>query len=105
MTWLRRWRASREIISIHDAAALSGTRNSAFTAARRLNEPKDDHITVIVSRNASMCLRWTVMAAAEAAARGEQYADRLNLVLDMTPRQHIASRLETREYVRYRRRI
>src|ERR1700737_685626 len=87
--YVRAARESREIISIHVSAALSGTYNSALTAARRLNESKDAHITVIDSRNASMCLGWTAMAAAEAAARGEHYAEIINLVLDMTPRLHI----------------
>ncbi len=95
----------RDIISIHVSAALSGTYNSAVTAARQLNDSKAAHITVIDSRNASMCLGWTVMAAAEAAQRGESYADIINLVLDMIPRLHIPSMLETLEYVKYGGRI
>jgi fatty acid kinase fatty acid binding subunit len=94
-----------DIISVHVSSALSGTYNSALNAARQLNESKDAHITVIDSRNASMCLGWTVMAAAEAAQRGEGYADVINLVLDMIPRLHIPSVLETLEYVKYGGRI
>ncbi len=96
---------SRDIISIHVSAALSGTYNSALTAARQLNDSKEAHITVIDSRSASMCLGWTAMAAAEAAQRGESYADIINLVLDMIPRLHIPSMLETLEYVKYGGRI
>ena len=96
---------SRDMISIHVSAALSGTYNSALTAARQLNESREAHITVIDSRNASMCLGWTVMAAAEAAQRGESYADIINLVLEMIPRLHIPSMLETLEYVKYGGRI
>lgn len=103
--YVRAAKESRDIISIHVSAALSGTYNSALTAARRMNESKEAHITVIDSRTASMCLGWTVMAAAEAAARGEQYAEILNLVLDMLPRLHIPSMLETLEYIRYGGRI
>lgn len=104
-TYIKVARQTPDIISIHVSAALSGTYNSALNAARALNESKDAHITVIDSRNASMCLGWTVMAAAEAAQRGESYADIINLVLDMIPRLHIPSMLETLEYVKYGGRI
>ncbi|MBI5877011.1 MAG: DegV family protein [Chloroflexi bacterium] len=91
---------SRDIIALHVSSALSGTYNAALTVAREMNEAREAHITVIDSRNASMCLGWMVIAAAEAAQRGESYADILNLVLDMIPRLHIPSMLETLEYVR-----
>lgn len=96
---------SKEIISIHVSSALSGTYNSALNAARQMNEAKDAHITVIDSRNASMCLGWMVIASAEAAQRGESTAEIINLALDMIPRLHIPSMLETLEYVRYGGRI
>jgi DegV family protein with EDD domain len=96
---------SPDIVAIHVSAALSGTYNAALSAARQLNEVKEARITVIDSRNASMCLGWTVMAAAEAAARGESLADIINLVLDMVPRLHIPSMLETLQYIRYGGRI
>lgn len=104
-TYIKLAKSSPDIISIHVSSALSGTYNSALNAARQLNDSKDAHIIVIDSRNASMCLGWTVMAAAEAAQRGESYADILNLVLDMIPRLHIPSMLETLEYVKYGGRI
>jgi DegV family protein with EDD domain len=96
---------SKEIISIHVSSALSGTYNAALTAARQLNASKDAHITVIDSRTASMCLGWMVIAAAESAQRGESSAEIINLALDMIPRLHIPSMLDTLEYVRYGGRI
>jgi DegV family protein with EDD domain len=96
---------SKEIISIHVSSALSGTYNAALNAARQMNETKDAHITVIDSRNASMCLGWMVIAAAEAAQRGESSAEIINLALDMIPRLHIPSMLDTLEYVRFSGRI
>jgi len=91
---------SRDIIALHVSSALSGTYNAALTVARQMNEAREAHVTVIDSRNASMCLGWMVIAAAEAARRDESYADIINLVLDMIPRLHIPSVLETLEYVR-----
>lgn len=98
--YLRAAQKSPQIISLHVSSALSGTYNVALNAARQMNEAREAHITVIDSRNASMCLGWIAIAAAEAAQRGESHADIVNLVLDMIPRLHIPSMLETLEYVR-----
>jgi DegV family protein with EDD domain len=99
-TYLKAAQKSPQIISLHVSSALSGTYNVALNVARQMNEAREAHITVIDSRNASMCLGWIAIAAAEAAQRGESYADIVNLVLDMIPRLHIPSMLETLEYVR-----
>ena len=104
-TYRKAAKESQEIISVHVSSALSGTYNSALTAARQLNESKEARITVIDSRNASMCLGWMAIAAAESAQRGESSADIINLVLDMIPRLHIPSMLETLEYVRFSGRL
>lgn len=91
-----------DIISIHVSAAFSTTYNNARLAAQEL---APDRITVIDSRNVSMCLGWVCIAAAEAAMRGDDREEIIEIVLDMLPRLRIPSFLETLEYVRYGGRI
>lgn len=91
-----------DIVSMHLTAAFSTTYNNAQLAAEQL---EGDRITVIDSRNVSMCLGWVAIAAAEAAMRGDSHDDIVNLVLDMIPRLRIPSFLETLEYVRHSGRI
>jgi len=52
-----------------------------------------------------MCLGWVCIAAAEAAMRGDEREEIIEIVLDMLPRLRIPSFLETLEYVRYGGRI
>ncbi|HBY98428.1 MAG: DegV family protein [Ardenticatenaceae bacterium] len=91
-----------DIISIHLSAALSGTFNVARLAVQEWPEGR---VTVVDSRNVSMCLGWTAIAAAEAAMRGEALTDILTLVADVIPRLRIPSFLETLAFVRYGGRI
>lgn len=91
-----------DIISVHLSAALSGTFNTARLAAQECPEGR---VTAVDSRNVSMCLGWTAIAAAEAAMRGEGFTDILTLIADMIPRLRIPSFLETLAFVRYGGRI
>lgn len=91
-----------DIVSVHLTAAFSTTYNNAQLAAEELDP---ERITVIDSRNVSMCLGWAAIAAAEAAMREDSHAEIVDLILDMIPRLRIPSFLETLEYVRHSGRI
>lgn len=91
-----------DIISIHLSSAVSATYNSARLAAQDFPPGR---VTVVDSRNVSMCLGWVAIAAAEAALRDDDPADILTMVSDMIPRLRIPSFLETLEFVRYGGRI
>lgn len=92
-----------EVVSIHLTSAFSTTYNNAQLAAQELDA--EDRITVVDSRNVSMCLGWVAIAAAEAAMREDSHSEIVDLVLDMIPRLRIPSFLETLEYVRHSGRI
>lgn len=91
-----------EIISVHLSAAFSGTYNSARLAAFGVGR---DRVTVIDSRNVSMCLGWLAIEAARAARRGKSRQEIIEMISDMIPRLRISSFLETLEFVKYSGRV
>ncbi|MDQ7029657.1 MAG: DegV family protein [Ardenticatenia bacterium] len=91
-----------EIISVHLSAAFSGTYNSARLAAFGVGR---DRVTVIDSRNVSMCLGWLAIEAAKAARRGKSRQEIIEMISDMIPRLRISSFLETLEFVKYSGRV
>jgi DegV family protein with EDD domain len=91
-----------DVIAIHLSSALSATYGTAKLASQELPPGR---VTVVDSRNVSMCLGWVAIAAAEAALRDASLDEILTLISDMIPRLRIPSFLETLEYVRYGGRI
>jgi DegV family protein with EDD domain len=86
-----------QIISLHPSSQLTGVYNLAHMVAQ---DVAPDRITVVDSRNVSMCLGWTAIAAAEAALRDESLEDVLALIDDMLPRLRIPSFLDTLEFIK-----
>lgn len=93
-----------EIISVHLSSSLSGLFNVATLAAREV-DPGNKRITLIDSRNVSMCLGWTAITAAELALRDESKETIVAQVLDMLPRLRIPSFLDTLEFIKHGGRI
>lgn len=84
-----------QIYSLHVVSNLSGTYNSAVTAAR--NVPKA-RIRVVDSQQVSMALGWMVVLAARAAQEGKNL-DRIDqLVNNAMRRVHIIAMLDTLEF-------
>ena len=90
------------IISIHLSSDLSGMHNVAVQAAKQVDPSR---ITVIDSRCVSMCLGWTVIAAAEMALNYESKENILARIHSMIPRLRLPSFLDTLEYIKYGGRI
>jgi DegV family protein with EDD domain len=86
-----------EIVSIHLASRYSGLWNSAALAARDVSEAR---IAVIDSGQVTMGYGWMVVAAAEAARRGESLERIRALVEGMKPRSRVLAILDTFEYLR-----
>jgi len=87
----------RQIISIHTAAKLSGIYNAACAAARSLPQAV---IEVIDSHSASLGAGLLVVAAAEAAQKGESLAAIAAQVREMAGRVRVLAVLDTLDYVR-----
>lgn len=85
------------IVSIHISAKLSGTFNSAQQAAS-LTEA-DCPVKVIDTAQASMGLGLVVIAAAEAANRGENHESVVATASDALSRVHCMCLFETLEYL------
>jgi len=87
----------RQIISIHAASRLSGIYNAACAAARNLPQAV---IEVIDSHSASLGVGLLVVAAAEAAQKGESLAAIAAQVREMAGRVRVLAILDTLDYIR-----
>jgi DegV family protein with EDD domain len=85
-----------EIVSIHAAANLSGLYSAARVAAENLASVQ---IKVIDSGQVSMGYGWLVIAAAEAAVRGETFQAIVERVMDMKVRSRVLAMLDTLDFV------
>jgi len=86
-----------EIITIVLATSLSGMYGVAYLGAQEVPEVR---VHVVDSGQITMGLGWMVIAAAEAAARGENAAHILAMLEDMRPRVRVYAILDTLEYLR-----
>lgn len=93
-----------DVISIHLSSDLSGLFNAACLAAREVDST-NKRITMIDSRNVSMCLGWTAIASAELALRDESKETIVAHALSMLPRLKIPSYLDTLEFIKHGGRI
>jgi len=81
------------VLSIHVAGTLSGTINSAHTAAELL--PDASRIDVIDSGQLSMGLGWVVVKAAELAGRGATRAEVVEAVRSLLPRVRVVAMIDS----------
>ena len=89
--------SSNQILSIHLSAKLSGTFNSATQAA---NEEKlGDSIRIIDSKQASIALGFSVIAAAEAVARGASLEEAASIAESTSDRTDTFILFDTLEYL------
>ena len=91
------WREAEAIVSIHTSKKMSATVNSAVAAARELLGVP---IHVIDSRSVSMGLGLMAIAAARAAAAGQDAAQVVKLVEELVPKMNVIFTVETLEYLR-----
>jgi DegV family protein with EDD domain len=84
------------IVSIHLAANLSGLYSAAAVAAERVAEAR---IAVVDSEQVTMGYGWMVIAAAEAAQRGEDVDQIVGLVEGMKDRTRVLAVLDTLDYL------
>ena len=84
------------IVSIHISRKMSATLDSALSARRELPHVP---IYVIDSRSVSMGLGLTAIAAARAAAAGQDAATVVRLVEGLIPKMNIIFTVETLEYL------
>ncbi len=87
---------AEEIISIHIAAALSGTISSATIAAQAVDEKR---IHVVDSRTVSLGTGFLVLEAVERAAAGESAKDIVAALAEMPSRVGIICLLDTLRYL------
>ena len=90
-------RQAEAIVSIHPSKKLSATVDSALAARREL---PDASIHVIDSRTLSMSLGLIAIAAARAAAAGQDAAEIVRLVEDLMSRTHLIFTVKTLENLR-----
>jgi DegV family protein with EDD domain len=88
-------RETGQIISLHIPALVSGTFNSAHTAAQAL---PDLEIAVMDSSNISMALGWLVVKAARAAQQGKDLCEIVALAEETIPRLRLLAAVDTLEY-------
>ncbi len=86
-----------EIVTIVLATSLSGMYSVACLGAQEVPEVR---VHVVDSGQITMGLGWMVIAAAEAAVRGESAAYILAMLEEMRPRVHVYAILDTLEYLR-----
>ncbi len=85
-----------EIVSIHLAANLSGLHNAASVAAENVPEAQ---IALVDSEQITMGYGWMVIAAAEAAQRGESLERIIALVEGMKQRSRVLAVLDSLEFI------
>jgi len=90
-------KASHQILSIHLSAKLSGTFNSATQAATE--EKLGDSIKIIDSKQASIALGFSVIAAAEAVARGASLEEAASIADSTSDRTNTFILFDTLEYL------
>ncbi|HID86717.1 MAG TPA: DegV family protein [Anaerolineae bacterium] len=88
-------RETDQIISLHIPATVSGTFNSAHTAAQALPHLE---IAVVDGDNISMALGWLVVKAARAAQQGRDLGEIMALVQETIPRLRLLAVVDTLEY-------
>jgi DegV family protein with EDD domain len=86
---------TRQIISIHAAAKVSGIFSTAYTATQSL---PDLEIAIIDSTNISMAQGWLVVKAARLAREGKSLPEIVPLVQDAVPRVRLIAVVDTLEY-------
>lgn len=86
-----------QILSIHVSAKLSGTYNSALVGRQAVDG--SCRIEIIDSRQVSMGLGLTVMAAARAAQEGQSLDQIADTVRRLIPRAHLIGAVESLEYL------
>lgn len=91
-------RQTDRIVSIHLSAKLSGTLDSARTAAQALGDRC--RVELVDSRSVSMGLGMAVLAAARAAREGADLEEAAQAARSVSERLRIAVLLETLEYLR-----
>ena len=89
--------SSNQILSIHLSAKLSGTLNSATQAANE--EQLDDAIKIIDSKQASIALGFSVIAAAEAVAGGASLEEAASIAESTSNRTDTFILFDTLEYL------
>ena len=89
--------SSNQILSIHLSAKLSGTFNSATQAANE--EQLGDAIKIIDSKQASIALGFSVIAAAEAVARGASLEEAASIAESTSNRTNTFILFDTLEYL------
>jgi DegV family protein with EDD domain len=89
--------SSNQILSIHLSAKLSGTFNSATQAANE--EQLDDAIRIIDSKQASIALGFSVIAAAEAVAKGASLEEAASIAESTSNRTNTFILFNTLEYL------
>ena len=85
-----------EVISVHLAAALSGTFSSASIAAQAVDPAR---IHVVDSRTVSLCTGFLVLEAVERAARGEPAEQIVRYLETMPPRVGMICLLDTLRFL------
>jgi len=85
------------VMAIVLSSNLSGMYSVACLGAQ---ETPATEVHVVDSEQVTMGLGWMVIAAAEAAAEGQNISEILALVEDMKPRVHVYALLDTLEYLR-----
>jgi DegV family protein with EDD domain len=86
------------ILSLHISLTLSSVCNAARFAVEQF--PDDSPIVVIDSRQLSMGLGLLVIELAQAATRGGDLPEMVNLASQVIPRLRVAAMLDNLEYVR-----
>ena len=90
-------KSSNQILSIHISAKLSGTVNSATQAAAE--EKLGDSIKIIDSKQASIALGFSVIAAAEAVKKGASLEEAASIAESTSDRTNTYILFDTLEYL------
>ena len=90
-------KSSNQILSIHISAKLSGTFNSATQAAAE--EKLGDSIKIVDSKQASIALGFSVIAAAEAVAKGASLEEAASIAESTSDRTDTFILFDTLEYL------
>ncbi|HEX8003440.1 MAG TPA: DegV family protein [Mycobacteriales bacterium] len=91
---------ARDVVSIHLSAKLSGTRESAVTAAYDLYDAGGPRVKVVDSRTTAMGLGFAVIAAAEVANAGGDAFEVVRAAEDAARRTETLFYVDTLEYLR-----
>lgn len=93
-------RRAREIVSIHMTSLGTGAYQAAQAGREMaLEHLRDVRITVIDTRNVSMCQGWLALQAARAALEDATLADVVDLVRRLMPRTRMLQTADTLRYL------